>query len=102
MAAQPNADLLQLLASADVILGPFPFGGGNTTYEPLAVGTPVVTYTGRFLRGRISDALDHRMGMWSPVAADSAQYVTLAVRLATAPDFGHNIRQQIAETSPTL
>ena len=72
MAAQPNADLLQLLASADVILGPFPFGGGNTTYEPLAVGTPVVTYPGRFLRGRISDALYHRMGMRSLVATDTA------------------------------
>ena len=70
--------------------------------EFLAVGTPVVTYPGRFLRGRISDALYHRMGMRALVAADSDQYVKLAVRLATDPDFGHNIRLQIAETNPTL
>jgi len=102
VAAQPNADFLELLARADVILDPFPFGGGNTTYEALAVGTPVVTYPGRFLRGRISDALYHRMGMRTLVAADSDQYIALAVRLATDPEFSQIIRQQIAETSPTL
>ena len=40
--------------------------------DQLAVGTPVVTYPGRFLRGRISDALYHRMGMRSLVATDTA------------------------------
>jgi protein O-GlcNAc transferase len=49
--AQPNADFLHLLAQADVMLDPFPFGGGNTSYEAFAVGTPVVTKPGQFLRG---------------------------------------------------
>jgi protein O-GlcNAc transferase len=102
VAPQPNADFLELLARADVILDPFPFGGGNTTYEALAVGTPVVTCPGRFLRGRISDALYQRMGMRSLVAADSDQYIALAVRLATDPDFNRTTRQAIAETSPVL
>jgi hypothetical protein len=32
----------------------------------------------------------------------AAQYIALAVRLATHSDFNQTIRQQIAETSPTL
>ena len=99
---QPNADFLSLLAQADVALDPFPFGGGNTTYEALAVGLPVVTWPGRFLRGRISHALYQRMGMLTAVAGSSDEYVALAVRLATERDFSHAVRQQIAETRDVL
>jgi len=35
--AQPNAEFLRLLELADVMLDPFPYGGGNTSYEGLAV-----------------------------------------------------------------
>jgi len=34
--SQPRNDFLHLLTSADVMLDPFPFCGGNTTYEALA------------------------------------------------------------------
>lgn len=99
---QPNADYLKLLACADAMLDPFPFGGGNTTYEALAVGTPVVTLPGRFLRGRISHGLYQRMGMSSTVAASSDEYVELAVRLATDDEFSRTLRQEIAETCDVL
>ncbi len=42
------------------------------------------------------------MGMRTLLAADSEQYIALTVRLAIDPDFSQMIRQQIAETSPTL
>ena len=38
------------LASADVILDPLHFSGGNTTFEALAMGTPIVTLPGTFMR----------------------------------------------------
>lgn len=100
--AQPNADFLHLLAQADVMLDPFPFGGGNTTYEALAVGTPVVTKPGRFLRGRIAGALYQRMGLDSAVAVTDEQYVSLAVRLATDGDFRRTVQREIADTCPVL
>ena len=37
------AEYLMLLAIGDVMLDPFPFGGGVTTLESLAVCTPVIT-----------------------------------------------------------
>jgi len=85
-----------------VILDPFPFGGGNTTYEALAVGAPVVTKPGQFLRGRIAYAQYHRLGLLSAVAETNQQYVSLAVRLASDSDFRRTVRQEIAETCPVL
>jgi protein O-GlcNAc transferase len=102
VSAQPNADFLHLLAQADVILDPFPFGGGNTTYEALAVGTPVVTWPGRFLRGRISHALYQRMGVSSPIAGDAQEYAGLAVRLATDEPFRRSVREEIAAACGVL
>ena len=39
----PNPRFLQLSAHADVLLDTLHFGGGNTSYEGLACGTPIVT-----------------------------------------------------------
>jgi predicted O-linked N-acetylglucosamine transferase (SPINDLY family) len=81
---------------SDVSLDPLHFGGGNTTYEALAVGTPVVTLPGPYLRSRISRALYQKMAgndssgggqlekTPAPVAASAEDYVGLAVELAHA------------------
>src|SRR3546814_9178057 len=45
---------LNVLALADVVLDTWPFGGGNTSYQSFAMGVPVVTLPGRFMRGRTS------------------------------------------------
>ena len=98
----PRADFLHLLATADVMLDPFPFCGGNTTYEALGVGTPVVTLPGRFLRGRLTSAMYQLMGITTPVVSSPEEYVQLAVRLATDRDFGREVRRSIVETRDVL
>lgn len=87
---------------ADVMLDPFPFCGGNTTYEALAVGTPVVTLPGRFLRGRLTSAMYQLMEITTPIASTTDEYVKLAVRLATDQDFGREVRRSIVETREVL
>ncbi len=59
--ALPHADYLRLLELSDVMLDPIHFGGGNSSYEALAVGTPIVTMPGRFLRSRITYGLYQTM-----------------------------------------
>ena len=76
-------DFLSLLATADVILDPPLYGGGNSTLEAFAVGTPVVTLPGAFLRDRISYAWCGKMGVEDGVAASREDYVRLAVALGT-------------------
>ena len=98
----PRADFLHLLTTADVMLDPFPFCGGNTTYEALGVGTPVITYPGRFLRGRLTLAMYQQMGLTTPIASSPDEYVQLAVSVATDPSFGSELRRSIVETRDVL
>ncbi|MEM7204681.1 MAG: hypothetical protein AAF628_30770 [Planctomycetota bacterium] len=79
----PRQRYLALLAAGDVMLDPIHFGGGHTTLEALAMGTPVITWPSRLLRGRLTLSWYRALGL-SHVAADRAtDYVDTAVRLAT-------------------
>jgi protein O-GlcNAc transferase len=82
MGRVPKDRYLAVLAALDVMLDPFPFGGGNTTLEALAVGTPVVTLPPPHLRGRLALAFLQHIGWTDGVAADLGDYVRRAVRLA--------------------
>jgi len=76
---------LGLLATADVILDPTHFGGGNTSYEALALAKPVVTLPSELLRGRITRALYAKAGYLDLVVESAKDYVDLAVALGTDP-----------------
>jgi uncharacterized protein (TIGR03032 family) len=79
----PRTDFMELLACSDVMLDPFPFGGGHTSYEALAIGLPVVTLPGQFLRGRLAYAMYRQMGSTDLIAKDAADYIRLALQLGT-------------------
>jgi predicted O-linked N-acetylglucosamine transferase (SPINDLY family) len=112
--ALPNQDFLQLLALANVVLDPIHFGGGNTSYEALAVGTPVVTLPGYYLRSRITRALYGKMGLLAsptganssaklPMIADSSEgYIAAAIAIATDDACGADPRNAIAANSDKL
>jgi protein O-GlcNAc transferase len=95
-------DFLALCAAADVLLDPLHFGGGNTTYEALAVGTPVVTLPSGFLRGRITLALYRQMNVTDCVAASPEEYVERAVQLGTDREFRAAVRTKIAAAADEL
>jgi protein O-GlcNAc transferase len=66
----------------DVLLDPIHFGSGNTFLEPMLYGTPVVTWPGRFARGRIVAAAYRQMGIEdAPIAERLEDYAPLAVAL---------------------
>lgn len=58
-----GAEFHALLASADVVLHPFPFGGSKTAADGLALGLPVVTLVGDALPGRMAYSLYRTMGL---------------------------------------
>ncbi len=98
----PIDAFFNLVAVSDVMLDPTPFCGGNTTLEALAVGTPVVTLPGEFLRGRLSYALYRQMGISTCVATDLQDYVAIATRLGMDPDARGAAVAAIEETRDTL
>ncbi|MGE4221551.1 MAG: hypothetical protein AB7G39_19070, partial [Alphaproteobacteria bacterium] len=92
---QGHSGFMRLLQLADVGLDSFPFSGGTTTYQALAMGLPVVTLPGRYLRGRVSLAIYERMGLRDCVARDAADYAGIATRLATDAGYAAAMRRRI-------
>jgi protein O-GlcNAc transferase len=70
------------LSALSVMLDPFPFGGGNTTLEALAVGTSVVTLPPRFARGRLAYTFLKQSKLLDGIARDLDDYVNKAIGFA--------------------
>jgi protein O-GlcNAc transferase len=88
-------EYLGLCRTSDVVLDPFHFSGGNSSFEALAMGAPIVTLPGNLLRANITSALYQSMEIDELIAADREDYVRIAVRLGTDPDFRRAIRTRI-------
>ena len=100
--AMPRDEFMTLLATADVILDPLHFGGGHTSYEALAVGTPVVTLPGEFLRSRITQALYRKMNFTDLIASTPQQYIDTTVRLGTDRVKRDRVSSQILKVCSVL
>lgn len=92
-----------LLAAVDVVLESFPFSSYNTLMAAFAVGTPVVTLPGRFLRGRYCLGLYRQMGLESAPIADSiGAYAELAVRIAQDARYRQRLQTRILAACPKI
>jgi len=80
---QSGADYLQFIALADVILDTPHFCGGNTSYEAFALGKPVVTMPGDFMRSRLTLGLYRQMGIEGAIATTPGDYIDIAVKLGS-------------------
>ncbi|MBV8167621.1 MAG: tetratricopeptide repeat protein [Alphaproteobacteria bacterium] len=97
-----RADFVALLAASDVMLDPLHYSGGNTSLEAFAVGTPIVTWPGEFMRGRHTYGFYRLMGLDDGVARDPDHYVELAVRLGTDPAWRTAVSQRILAANAVL
>ncbi len=93
---------LKHLAGARVVLDTFGWSGGNTSLETVAMGTPVVTLPGRFMRGRHTYAMNSMMELDGLIANDAGDYAEIAVRLMTDDGFLNDTRDRIAANADRL
>jgi predicted O-linked N-acetylglucosamine transferase (SPINDLY family) len=98
----PQAEFFRLLMMADVILDPPFFGGGNTSYEALAMGLPIVSWPGQFMRGRVTEGCYRQMGFTELVAESLDSYVEIALRLAHDRTWREQVKNEIAQRSSAL
>ena len=98
----PHDAFLSLLMLADVLIDPPYFGGGNTTYESFALGCPIVTWPGPFMRGRVTLGAYKQMDVTDCVAHDAPSYVNIALRLANDKAWRENIRNRIRANAHRL
>lgn len=88
-------DFKRILALSDVILDPFHFGIGTTGAFAFAVGAPVVTLPGEFMRGRVGLQYYKALGVMDCVATSKEDYVQKAVKIGTDPILHETIKQKI-------
>lgn len=93
---------LRLLATADVILDPLHFGGGNTSFQALGLGLPIVTLPSAFMRGRVTAGCYRKMDYETCIARDANHYADLAVSLGTDAELNAFVRSEIASRSGVL
>lgn len=77
-----RSDFMALNRWADVSLDTFGYGGGSTTMDALAVGLPVVTLQGAYLRSRQTAGMLRSFGCNSLIASNRSQFVELALAIA--------------------
>ncbi|MBX2860814.1 MAG: hypothetical protein KTR14_06240, partial [Vampirovibrio sp.] len=97
-----HADFTDLLVTINVLLDPIYFGGGITTYEALAVGTPIVTMPGEFMRGRVTYGCYKKMDMLDCVVNSKNAYVDLAVKLGTDPTALQAVKEKILASNDVI
>ena len=100
--AMSHMDFMNVLSISDVSLDTRPFGGGNTSWQAIGAGTPMLTWPGRFLRGRYTAALYQLMDIREPVVDCGEEYVSRAVRFAKDYDFHRHVRERVAERSDSI
>ncbi|MFZ2541855.1 MAG: tetratricopeptide repeat protein, partial [Gallionella sp.] len=90
----PTERFMTLMANMDVLLDPIHFGSGNTLYEAMVYGTPIVTWPGKFMRGRIVAGAYRQMCIAdAPVAPRLEDYAPLALALGCDSERRRALRQ---------
>lgn len=92
---QTLPDFRAALALADVVLDTVHFSGGTTTLEALALGAPIVTLPGPYMRGRQTLGCYRKMELMDCIAASGEDYVRIALQIAHDRPFREHLRQEI-------
>ena len=90
-----HEDFLRLALEAKVILDIPQWSGGRSSYESLAMGTPIVHKPGEFMRGRHTLAFYKTIGVDDCIVETDEEYVNLVVKLVRDPDFNKSVREKI-------
>lgn len=92
----------QRLMAADVILDSFYFGGGNTAYQALGLGCPIVTLDLPWNKSRWTQTMYQLMGMPELIAKNRDDYVELSVSVANNKPWNQSLRQKILGANKVL
>jgi len=95
-------DFQHLLGCADVMLDPLHFSGGNTSYQAFALGLPIVSLPGRFMRSRVTAAQCQLLGADSLIVDTPEAYVQQAVAVATNGDYRATLSSHILAHNEAL
>ena len=79
----------------DLMLDTLHWSGGNTSLDALAMGLPIVTLPGKFMRGRQTMAMLKLLNVEELIAPSVDAYLAIAQRLAADKPYRDQISQRI-------
>ena len=82
---------------ADVVLDTPGWSGGKSTLDLLAQDPAIVTWPGRFMRGRHTAAILRHIGCAATIADSEDAYVAIAARLGVDAAWRAEVRQAVAQ-----
>jgi predicted O-linked N-acetylglucosamine transferase (SPINDLY family) len=98
----PEHQCHALLGLADAVLDSWPIGGMSSSFAAIHAGIPTVTLPSEQPFGRTLAALYEYIGVTDLIAADHEDYVRLAVKLATVPEWRREIAARIKARNGVL
>lgn len=81
-----HSDHMLAYQQADLLLDPFPHGGGVVSLEQLYMGVPIITLYGRQPSGRNTSCVLSAIGRAGWIAKDPQDYIEKAVEWAKYPE----------------
>jgi len=90
-------DYLNDYNQIDVALDTFPFNGGTTSMDTLWMGVPLITLAGANFISRMGVSILTHVGLPELIAATPEDYVQLAVRTASDPQWLRGLRDQLRQ-----
>lgn len=88
---------LALLKTGDAMLDTIGWSGGQTSYDAIACGLPVVTLPGEAMRGRQTCGMLRTLGIEDTIATDRDDYVRIAARLGQDRAWRDDVASRIRE-----
>ncbi|TYZ68258.1 hypothetical protein PybrP1_005294 [[Pythium] brassicae (nom. inval.)] len=95
-------EFMDLCAVADVVLDPFPVGGGRSSLEVFSVGTPIVLLATRTTILQLTAGMYTVMGFDDLVAFTEDEYVAVATRLVRDHTLRERYRRRILASKAKL
>lgn len=94
--------LIYLFKLADIVLDPFPWGGGITSFEALSMGACIVTKPVNYLKGRFTKIMYDKLNIQDCIVKTNEEYITLANKLANDNELRNSIKQKILNNNHKL
>ncbi len=96
------SEFIALASLANVILDPFPVGGGRSSFEIFSVGSPVVMHYERTVILQLTYGMYRTMGIDYPIAYTDTEYVEKAVAIGTNRTLEDELRSSILQKNYLL
>jgi protein O-GlcNAc transferase len=98
----PHADYLAVNLECDAMLDTLRWSGGQTSVDALRCALPIVTLPGTLMRARQSAAMLTLLGLQNLVATDVDDYVRIATRLCSDPEWRAQASRRMRDHSASL